>query len=50
MAIAVAGSPDVPATGMIAAKMSGDTEESGPRTRIRDGPMTAYPTRQAIVV
>ena len=38
------------ASGAIAAKISGDTDESGPSTRTRDGPMIAYPTRQAIVV
>jgi hypothetical protein len=26
---------------MIAAKMSGETDESGPRTRMREGPMRA---------
>ena len=30
--------------------MSGDTDESGPSTRMREGPIRAYPTRQAIVV
>ena len=34
----------------MAAKMSGDTDESGPSTSTRDGPISAYPTRQAIVV
>ncbi len=48
--MAVAGSCDAPRIGAIAAKMSGDTDESGPSTRSRDGPMIAYPTRQAIVV
>ena len=46
--IVVAGSP--PASGTIAAKIRGETDESGPRTRIRDGPMRAYPMRHAIVV
>ena len=48
-AIAVVGSPAT-SSGVMAAKISGDTEESGPSTRMRDGPKHAYPTRQAIVV
>ena len=36
--------------GVIAAKISGETEESGPSTSTRDGPKMAYPTRHAIVV
>ena len=34
----------------MAAKISGETDESGPSTRTRDGPNAAYPTRQAMVV
>ena len=37
-------------SGTIAAKISGETDESGPSTSTRDGPNRAYPTRQAIVV
>ena len=37
-------------SGVMAAKISGETDESGPSTSTRDGPKTAYPTRQAIVV
>jgi hypothetical protein len=48
--IAVDGSSPATSRGASAAKMSGDTDESGPRTRMRDGPMTAYPTRHAMVV
>ena len=47
--IAVAGL-SAATSGRIAAKMSGDTDESGPSTRTREGPIRAYPTRQAIVV
>ena len=39
-AMAVAGS-FVASRGTIAAKIIGDTDESGPSTRIRDGPNTA---------
>ena len=39
-AIAVSGSPAT-ASGTIAAKISGDTAESGPSTSTRDGPMSA---------
>ena len=39
-AMASAGS-SVTSSGTIAAKISGATEESGPSTRIRDGPMSA---------
>ena len=38
------------ASGVMAAKISGETDESGPRTSTRDGPRSAYTTRQAIVV
>ena len=48
-AIALPGSSTT-SSGMIAAKISGETEESGPSTSTRDGPNTAYPTRQAMVV
>ena len=34
----------------MAAKISGETAESGPSTSTRDGPARAYPTRQKIVV
>ena len=37
-AIAVAGSSPATTSGVIAAKISGDTDESGPSTRTRDGP------------
>ena len=40
----------VTSSGMIAAKISGETDESGPSTSTRDGPKIAYPTRHAIVV
>ena len=49
-AIAVAGSSPATTSGVIAAKIRGPSDESGPRTRILLGPMIAYPTRQAIVV
>ena len=35
--------------GSRAAKIIGEMDESGPSTRIREGPKTAYPTRQPIV-
>ena len=35
---------------VMAAKMSGETDESGPRTSTRDGPRSAYTMRQAMVV
>ena len=44
-ATARAGSPLAPASGRIVAAIIGPSEESGPRTRIRDGPNTAYPSR-----
>ena len=40
-AIAFAGSSPATSSGAIAAKISGDTEESGPRTSTRDGPKIA---------
>ena len=49
-ATARAGSPLAPTIGRIVAAIMGPSEESGPSTRIRDGPKTAYPTRQRIDV
>jgi hypothetical protein len=49
-AIAVDGSSPATTNGASAAKMRGETEESGPSTKTRDGPMSAYPVRHAIVV
>jgi hypothetical protein len=40
-ATALAGSSPATTSGVIAAKISGPSEESGPSTRIRLGPMTA---------
>ena len=40
-AIARLGSPSAPASGRIVAAIIGPSEESGPSTRIRDGPSTA---------
>ncbi len=40
-AIAVAGSPSARTRGMIVAAIMGPSEESGPSTRMRDGPNTA---------
>jgi hypothetical protein len=48
--IAVAGSFAPVNRGVMAAKISGDTEESGPSTSTREGPMIAYATRQTTVV
>ena len=39
--MARAGSPSAPASGRIVAAIIGPSEESGPSTRIRDGPSTA---------
>ena len=36
--------------GVMAAKISGETDESGPRTSTRLGPSSAYTTRQTTVV
>ena len=47
--IALPGS-SATSSGVIAAKISGETDESGPSTSTRDGPNTAYPTRHAMVV
>src|SRR5215216_2529357 len=49
-ATARAGSPFAPTSGRIVAAIIGPSEESGPSTRIRDGPNTAYPSRQVIDV
>ena len=40
-ATARSGSPPAPASGRIVAAIIGPSEESGPSTRIRDGPNTA---------
>ena len=40
-AMARFGSPSAPASGRIVAAIIGPREESGPSTRIRDGPATA---------
>ena len=40
-AIALPGSSPATTSGAIAAKISGPSDESGPSTRIRLGPMTA---------
>ena len=40
-AIARSGSPSAPTSGRIVAAIIGPSEESGPSTRIRDGPNTA---------
>ena len=40
-AIAFAGSPSAPTSGRIVAAIIGPSDESGPRTRILDGPNTA---------
>jgi hypothetical protein len=39
--IATAGSPPEPAIGMMTAAIIGPSDESGPSTRMRDGPNTA---------
>ena len=49
-AMALAGSSPATTSGAIAAKISGPSDESGPSTKIFDGPIKAYPTRQATVV
>ncbi len=49
-AIAVPGSPPATSSGVIAARISGEIDESGPSTNTREGPNSAYPTRHAIVV
>ncbi len=40
-AMALLGSSPATTSGVIAAKISGDTDESGPSTSTRDGPKTA---------
>jgi hypothetical protein len=45
-----AGSPPAPASGRIVAAIMGPRDESGPRTRMRDGPTRAYPRRHRIDV
>ncbi len=49
-AIARFGSPFAPSRGRIVAAIIGPSDESGPSTRIFDGPKTAYPTRHMIEV
>ncbi len=49
-ATARSGSPPAATRGSTVAAIIGPSEESGPSTRIRDGPHTAYPSRQRIVV
>lgn len=44
-AIARSLSPPEATSGRIVAAIIGPSEESGPRTRIRDGPATAYASR-----
>ena len=46
-ATALAGSPSAMASGRTVAAITGPSEESGPRTRIRDGPKIAYPIRHS---
>ena len=45
-ATARAGLPFAPTRGRIVAAIIGPSDESGPSTRMRDGPSAAYPTRQ----
>ena len=49
-AIACAGSPLAPTIGRIVAAIIGPSDESGPSTRICDGPTIAYAIRHRIVV
>ena len=49
-ATALAGSPPASASGAMVAAIIGPSEESGPSTRMRDGPKSAYPSRQRIEV
>ena len=49
-ATARCGSPPAPISGRIVAAIIGPSDESGPSTRILDGPKTAYPARQRIDV
>ena len=49
-ATARSGSPFAPTIGMSVAAIIGPSEESGPSTRMREGPNAAYPTRQRMLV
>ena len=49
-ATARSGSPPAATRGTIVAAIIGPSEESGPSTRTRDGPKTAYASRHVIVV
>jgi hypothetical protein len=49
-AMARSGLPPAPTSGRIVAAIIGPSEESGPSTRIRDGPKAAYPARQRMLV
>ena len=49
-ATARAGSPLAPTSGKIVAAIIGPSDESGPSTRIREGPKTAYPVKHRIDV
>jgi hypothetical protein len=49
-AMARLGSPPDPARGRITAAIIGPRDESGPSTRIFDGPRSAYPSRHMIEV
>ncbi len=44
------GSPLAAISGRIVAAIIGPSDESGPSTRIRDGPSTAYPSRHRMLV
>src|ERR1041384_663247 len=44
------GSPSAATSGSTVAAIIGPSDESGPSTRIRDGPNTAYPSRHMIDV
>ena len=48
--IACPGSPSAATRGMITAAIIGPSAESGPSTRMRDGPARAYPIRHRIEV
>ena len=48
-ASAMRSSTLAPASGMIAAATTGETAESGPSTRMRDGPKTKYARSGSIV-
>ena len=47
---AFAGSPFAPTSGRIVAAIIGPSDESGPSTKIFDGPTTAYAVRQRMEV